>query len=107
MTDLPAPDQPAATAAAQAANEARDAYRAELAAGTKTLTDLFGDVDAEKSAGGHRVLGHMHIRGALEALPKIGEVKSAEILDRLGIAHDEHLDVLGAVQRQALLEAAG
>lgn len=101
MNPLPAPDQPAATAAAAAANAARDSVVAQLSAGTMTLDSLFSLVDGETKP----VLGHMHLRAALIALPKIGEVKADKIIADLGLKSDEHLDVLGSQQRKAIAEA--
>jgi ribosomal protein S13 len=47
----------------------------------------------------------MHLRGALIALPKIGEVKADSILDELGWSADRHIDTLGVNQREQLIEA--
>lgn len=102
MATLPPPDQPAASAAAQAANQARDTAEAALKDGTLDLTGLFAQVDGETD---HHPIGHMHVKAALLALPKIGEAKASEILTATGIAADEHLDVLGPNQRTALAEA--
>ena len=102
---LPAPDPSEGEAAEAAAAAARKTASDNLTAGTLDLAGLFAAVDNEKTAG-HYVLGHMHAKHALVALPKIGEVKADTILDGLGIKHDEHLDVLGAEQRRALEQAA-
>lgn len=102
MSPLPPPDPAAVNAAAQAAAQAREAVEEQLTAGTLDLAGLFAQVDAETD---HHVIGHMHVRAALLALPKIGDVKANAILDWLGIKHDEHIDVLGATQRQDLANA--
>lgn len=102
MTPLPPPDQPGATAAAQAANKARDAAESALKDGTLDLAGLFAQVDAET---GNPVIGHMHVKAALVALPGIGEVKAEAILAEVGVPAGEHLDVLGVNQRAALTEA--
>jgi len=103
---LPTPDPAEGEAAAAAANEARASVSAQLTAGTLDLTGLFGQVDEEKGEGDpHYIIGHMHARHALIALPHIGEVKADKILDDLGIKHDEHLAEIGADQRVALEQA--
>lgn len=102
MSTLPPPDPAEGNAASVAASEARDAAEQQLKSGTLDLPGLFAAADAET---GHHTIGHMHVKAALLALPHIGEVRSARILDDLGIKHDEHLDVLGAEQRQALQAA--
>lgn len=100
--NLPPPD-PAQGAAAEAqATEARRTALQVLTAGSLTLTELFAQVDAEDP---HHQLGHIHARAMLLALPHIGEVKADEILDGLGIPHSEHIDVLGVLQRAALVQA--
>jgi len=104
MSPLPAPDPAEGEAAEKAAAAARATASANLTAGTLDLAGLFAAVDQEKTAGKY-VLGHMHAKHALVALPKIGDVKADEILDGLGIKHEEHLDVLGAEQRRALEQA--
>lgn len=99
---LPTPD-PAQGAAAEAqAAEARRTALDAVTAGSLTLDELFAQVDAEDP---HHQLGHIHARALLLALPHIGEVKADEILDGLGIKHDEHIDVLGGQQRAAIGQA--
>lgn len=97
MSPLPPPNPAEGEAAALAADEARSTALAAVSAGTVTLEALL----AEAQTG--TPLGHIHARAALLALPKIGDVKADEILDGLGIKHDEHLDVLGVDQRAALV----
>lgn len=104
MGQLPnAPDPAAGSAAAEEANVRRDEIRQLLSDGALTLAEVFTEVEAESGAG-HFVIGHMHVRGALIALPKIGEVKADQILDGLGLAHDTHLAQIGSQQRAALLQ---
>lgn len=98
---IPTPD-PAQGAAAEAqAAEARRTALEAVTAGSLTLEELFAQVDAEDP---HHQLGHIHARAALLALAHIGDVKADQILDGLGIKHDEHLDVLGSEQRAAILQ---
>ena len=101
-SNLPTPDPAVGHAASLAAEEARDGVEANLKSGTVDLSGVFQQVDAE---GTKHVVGHMHARAALLALPHIGETKANEILDGLGIKHDEHLDALGSSQRAAIIQA--
>lgn len=101
---LPPPDPAAGEQAAAAAEDARDQVELQLSQGQLDLAGVFSQLDAETGTGHHQI-GHMHARALLLALPKIGEKRANEILDGLGIAHDEHIDVLGANQRQALIDA--
>ncbi|BAW06335.1 integration host factor [Nocardia seriolae] len=55
--------------------------------------------DAEKD----EVLGKMKVSALLEALPKVGKVKAAEIMSELEIAPTRRLRGLGDRQRKALL----
>jgi S13-like protein len=102
MSTLPPPDPAEGNAASVAASEARDAAEQQLKSGALDLPGLFAAADAET---GHHTIGHMHVKAALVALPHIGEVKAARILAELAIAGDEHIDVLGGKQRQALQAA--
>lgn len=103
MSPLPAPDPAEGEAAEAAANKERDEAVEALSGGSYTLAELFENVDKE---GEHHVLGHMHVRAALLALPGIGDVKADAILSDLGIEGSEHLDVLGSDERAAIIEAA-
>lgn len=102
MSPLPPPDPAAGNAASVAADAARDVAEAALKDGSLNLDGLFAQVDAET---GKHVIGHMHVKAALVALPHIGEVKAAKILTETGINGGEHLVQLGAQQRVALTEA--
>ena len=51
------------------------------------------------------MLSHMQIADALEALPGVDESGARQILKRLGIEPDEHLDLLGGLQRRELIKA--
>ena len=89
-------------AGSAAADAARVAFAGSMASGHNSLAALFLAVDAE---GHERMLSHMPVRAALEALPAIDECQAGAILDRLLIAHDEHLDLLSGRQRKALCDA--
>ena len=101
-TALPPPDPAAGEAAEQKADQARAAATEQLKAGTMTLEELFQASDAETE---QREIGHMHVKHALEALPKIGETKADEILRNLNIPGDRHLDTLGSHERTQLIQS--
>lgn len=104
MAPLPPPNPAEGRAASEQAAQARRTALHALTMGQLTLQALFELVEAEWPK--HQ-LGHIHVRAALEALPHIGEVRSARILTDLGIPYTEHLDVLGPIQRERLLEETG
>ncbi len=87
-------------AALQKAAEARRA-RAELKErlkrGGTTLADVLKQSDSNE------VLGKMKVSALLEALPGVGKVRAAQIMDRLEIANSRRLRGLGDRQRKALL----
>ena len=105
MPPLPTPDQAAAEKAAQAAATARQDLEAQLTAGTLTLEGLFQQSEAEPKGDSHRVVGHMHVKAALVALPNIGDTKADAILATLGMDHDKHIDALGTTEQSAIIAA--
>ena len=50
------------------------------------------------------VLGKMKVSALLEAMPSVGKVRAAQIMERLEIAPSRRLRGLGERQRKALLE---
>lgn len=106
MTDLPAPDPAEGQAAASQAAAARRDFSEALSNGEMSLLGLFemaGDETANQQT--ERPAGHMHIRAALLALPKIGEKTADRILSEVGIQGDRHIDSIGTQQRDALTRA--
>ncbi|KXP01066.1 integration host factor, actinobacterial type [Tsukamurella pseudospumae] len=88
-----------ANALAKAA-EVRTA-RAAIKASTTTLAAVL-DRSAESA------VGKLKVQALLEALPKVGNVRAADIMDELGIAPTRRIDGLGERQRAGpLLRFAG
>lgn len=102
-TNPPTPPDPATgRAAEQAADTARRGATDALKGGTLDLAGLFAQADAEK---GHHVLGHTHVKAALEALPNVSGAEAKKILTDAGIDPDAHIDTLTKAQEQALVAA--
>jgi hypothetical protein len=100
MPSAPAlsPEQRAAALSKAAAARSRRAeVRVELKAGRLSLAELF------ERAGSEDHLATMRITALLDALPGYGKVRSASLLDELGIASSRRLRGIGAHQRAALL----
>ncbi len=92
------PEQRAdALAKAAAVRAARAAIKAELKAGTATLAAVLGRADEP-------AVGKMKVQALIEALPRIGKVKAAEIMTELEIAENRRVAGLGERQRAALVE---
>ncbi|HEX6076440.1 MAG TPA: integration host factor, actinobacterial type [Micromonosporaceae bacterium] len=91
----------AALEKAAAARKARAELKEKLKRGEMT----FGDVltRAEKD----EVIGKLKVSSVLEALPGIGKVRAAQIMDRLHIAESRRLRGLGEHQRRLLLTEFG
>lgn len=100
---LPPPNPEEGAAAESEAAEARRTVLSAMANSELGLEDLFRLVDEE---GPKHQIGHIHVRAALLALPYIGEAKSDEILEAMGLPHDRHIDVLGPDERFAIIELA-
>jgi len=98
---LPELDPEARAAALDKARRSRR-VRAELKqmlkSGEVTLAEVLaraGDADA---------IGKMRVADVLAALPAIGKVKAARLMDEVGIADGRRVQGLGPRQREALLE---
>ena len=83
---------------AAAARAARAEAKEQLKAGSLTVADLIIS-GADDSA-----LARMKVSEMLEALPGIGRVRAAAIMDELGIAASRRLRGLGIHQRRALVD---
>lgn len=105
VPDLPEPDQAAASLAAQEAAAARQDIESQLSDGSLSITDVFQMSDQEIGETSHRIVGHMHIRAALLALPHIGDVRADEILEEVGIEGDRHIDTIGDDEQDEIAEA--
>jgi hypothetical protein len=87
----------AALEKAAAARRARAELKERLKRGGTNLTDVL------KAAESDEVLGKMKVSALLEALPGVGKVRAAQIMERLEIATSRRLRGLGDRQRKALL----
>lgn len=88
----------AALAKAALARKARAELKERLKRGGTDLKAVL------KEAETNEILGKMKVSALLEALPKVGKVKAAEIMDELEIAATRRVRGLGDRQRKALLE---
>jgi transposase len=87
----------AALEKAAAARRVRAELKERLKRGGTNLTDVL------KAAESDEILGKMKVSALLEALPGVGKVRAAQIMDRLEIATSRRLRGLGDRQRKALL----
>jgi hypothetical protein len=62
----------------------------------KSLTSLLEDGDTDE------IIGKMRVSSVLEAMPGVGKVRAAQIMEKLGIAATRRVRGLGANQRAAL-----
>lgn len=83
---------------AAAARAARAEAKARLKNGETSAADLIS------SAAQDDALALMRVVELLEALPGIGKVRAAAIMDQLGIAASRRVRGLGVHQRQALVD---
>lgn len=95
--DLSAEQRAAALRRAAAVRSDRSQARAELKAGTLSLTALLDRAVEEES------LASMRVSALLAALPGYGKVRAAALLDELGIASTRRVRGMGPRQRAALL----
>ncbi len=87
------------TAALAKAAEARRA-RAELKSKLKSSGTSLSQV--LKSGETDEVIGKMKVSAVLEAMPGVGKVRAARIMDKIGISPARRIRGLGANQRSAL-----
>lgn len=83
---------------AAAARAARAAAKEQLKSGTLSVADLISSGDGDSA------IARMKVSEMLEALPGIGRVRAAAIMDELGIAASRRLRGLGVHQRRALVD---
>jgi hypothetical protein len=62
----------------------------------KSLVSVLEDGDNDE------IIGKMKVSAVLEAMPGVGKVRAANIMDKLGIAPSRRVRGLGANQRAAL-----
>ena len=87
----------AALAKAARARAARAEVREALRSGEMSFVDALERAEADDLIGGIKV------KAILTALPGLGKVKSARLMDRLGISENRRMRGLGPKQREALL----
>jgi transposase len=87
----------AALEKAAAARRARAELKDRLKRGGTTLKEVLNQSDNDE------VLGKMKVSALLEAMPGVGKVRAAQIMERLEIAPSRRLRGLGDRQRKALL----
>lgn len=87
------------SAALAKAAEARRA-RAQLKERLKSAHTSISEV---LESGQHdEAIGKMRVSAVLEAMPRVGKIRAAQIMDKLGIASSRRVRGLGAHQRAAL-----
>jgi len=87
----------AALEKAAAARRARAELKDRLKRGGITLPEVLTQSDTDE------VLGKMRVSALLKAMPGVGKVRAAQIMERLEIAPTRRLRGLGVRQREALL----
>jgi len=87
----------AALEKAAAARKARAELKDKLKRGDTSLADVLKQADTDE------VVGKLKVSAVLEALPGIGKVRAAQIMERLHIADSRRLRGLGEHQRSSLL----
>lgn len=87
----------AALEKAAAARRTRAELKDRLKRGGTTLKEVLKQSDNDE------VLGKMKVSALLEAMPGVGKVRAAQIMERLEIAPSRRLRGLGDRQRKALL----
>ncbi|MDN5914043.1 MAG: integration host factor [Pseudonocardia sp.] len=87
----------AALEKAAAARRARAELKDRLKRGGTTLGEVLTQSDTDE------VLGKMKVSALLEAMPGVGKVRAASMMERLEIAPSRRLKGLGERQRKALL----
>jgi hypothetical protein len=86
----------AALEKAAQARRARAELKTKLKSSATSLTDVLtaGETD--------EVVGKMKVSAVLEAMPGVGKVRAARLMERLGISPTRRVRGLGDKQRQAL-----
>ncbi|HEX6886821.1 MAG TPA: guanylate kinase [Candidatus Nanopelagicales bacterium] len=102
---LTAEARAAAAARGIAARQLRAAVRTGLAAGTTRLADVLADARRDDVRG--RALARMKVVDLVSSFPRIGPVRAAALMQRLGIAANRRVGGLGHHQAEALLDALG
>ncbi|MEO5778894.1 MULTISPECIES: integration host factor, actinobacterial type [Arthrobacter] len=83
---------------AAAARTTRATAKERLKAGDLTIAQIIGSAESDDA------IARMRIVELLEALPGIGRVRAAAIMEQLGIAQSRRVRGLGIHQRRALVD---
>ncbi len=89
----------AALEKAAAARRARAALKVRLKSSGATVADVLDSGDTDE------VIGKMKVVAVLEAMPGVGKVRAAKLMETLEISPSRRVRGLGAKQREALLRA--
>lgn len=87
----------AALAKAAAARRARAALKVRLKSSGTTLADVLDSRDTDG------IIGKMKVVAVLEAMPGVGKVRAAKLMQTFEISPSRRVRGLGAKQREALL----
>jgi len=93
---LTAEERAAALEKAARVRKERSEVKAQLKHGTTTLPYVLGQGKTDD------VIGKMKVTELIEAMPGVGPVSRAQIMERLGIADSRRVRGLGQNQRAAL-----
>ena len=85
---------------AQQVRSERAKIRQDLKAGRTGIREILEKVDND-------VIAKMRVAYLLEALPRIGKVRTRKIMNEIGIDETRRIQGLGSRQKQALLERFG
>ena len=91
----------AALEKAAAARKARAALKVRLKSSGTSLNDVLADGDDDE------VIGKMKVVAVLEAMPGVGKIRAAKIMQRLEISPSRRIRGLGVKQREALVREFG
>jgi hypothetical protein len=86
-----------ARSAATQARRRRADVKSALRAGTRSLADVLAMAERDD------VLAHAKVIDILKALPRVGDVRAARVMERLDIAANRRLRGLGKHQTAALI----
>ena len=82
---------------AQEVRSKRAKVREDLKSGKISLENIFEDVEDE-------AIGKMRVAYLLESLPRIGRVRTQQIMEEVGIDESRRVRGLGVRQKEALLK---
>lgn len=88
----------AAREVASASRRRRAEVKERLRAGELTVADVLALADRDD------VVAHMRVDDLLRCLPRVGQVRAAQLMERWGIAPNRRLRGLGARQRETMCQ---